>query len=241
MKLVKEHINEKFEETSDPVQDMGIGGSDRKFQEIMKDAKLFEAEDRKKAYEELVKYGFFKTKKEAADTLRLIFKYLQKQSWNDITDIDLTWYLAQETDIKKAEKIIHYTYLLDPAFIHKLVQILIWQDKKELFNICFKKYGSKFLKAIKDTGNHIGGVGWRDMPYWYNKILAKEVQKTDFFDIKRQAMQRTIDEMNKELDKISKMENQKTFTPEEAIDMASYFEQYKRHLSDKKYGHSNKL
>lgn len=25
MKLVKEHINEKFEEESDPVEDMGIG------------------------------------------------------------------------------------------------------------------------------------------------------------------------------------------------------------------------
>ena len=26
MKIVKEHINEKFEEKSDPIQDMGIGG-----------------------------------------------------------------------------------------------------------------------------------------------------------------------------------------------------------------------
>jgi len=26
MKLVREHINERFEEESDPIQDMGIGG-----------------------------------------------------------------------------------------------------------------------------------------------------------------------------------------------------------------------
>lgn len=234
MKLVREHINEKFEETSDPVKDMGIGASDRKFQEIMKNADSFNAADKKAARDELINYGFFKTKKEATEILSLLFKYIQKQLWNGAKDIDLARYLVKETDIKKAEKIINYAYLLDKSFLRKLVQILAWQDKEELFNVCLKKYGKAFIHAIKSTGTYISGVGWRDMPDWYNKILAKELQKTNFFDLKRQAIQIKINDLKKELDKISKMENQKTFTPEEAIDMATYFEQYKKHLSDKK-------
>jgi hypothetical protein len=241
VKLVREYINEKFTEGGDPIRDMGIGASDSRFQKIMKDAKRFESIDKNVAYKELVKYGFFKTKKEAADLMYHVLKYIQKDYYNDITDMRLTWFLSKEEDIKKAEKIIHFIYLLDDNCLYKIVQILIWQNKKELFDICFKKYGKKFLKAIKETGTYISGVGWREMPEWYNQILAKELQKTNFFDLKRKAIQKKVVEMQKELDKITQIENKKVFTEKEAIDMASYFEQYKQHLSDKKYGFSKKL
>jgi hypothetical protein len=239
MKLVRENINEEFKEQSDPIEDMGIS-ADEIFKKIMADAKNADASDRSAIYSELIKYGFFKSKKEAAEMLNPVFKYIQKQSWNDITDIDITWILGKEQDIERAEEIIHYTYLIDPGFVHKLVQILIWKDKEELFNICLKKYGKAFLNAIKETGTHISGVGWRNMPKWYNKILANEVRKTDFFKLKYESIKSEIEEKKEELAKLSKMETQKTFTDEELIDMANYFEQYKKYLSDKKYGLTHK-
>lgn len=52
MKLVKEHINEKFEETTDPVEDLGIGFP--KIKQMWKDA--YKTEGRISAIESSMEY-----------------------------------------------------------------------------------------------------------------------------------------------------------------------------------------
>jgi hypothetical protein len=217
--LVRENIS-NFERTGDPIKGMGIGR-----EEIIKKILHSDMERSEMVNELVIKYKFFKTKKEAKELLYYIWDY-EKNRYKGFIELMLFWYI-NDMDIKFAEEVIHLLYLFDENSLNEIIQILVYKQKEELFKICQAKYGQKFIEEIKKIGTYITGVGWREHPDWYNQILYDELKKTNYLKKLEQKLNNEIKEIQRSIKILQEISKKKNLSHEELIKMASHFENYK--------------